>query len=241
MTDTRDIERSNIKPVIYMDWNIFNKLEHLEDLETEIQSQYLLLYRMITKGYFMTPYSNAHISDLSRGYHKDPSYTPGHLANITELTKNLCLTQYWGESKAKWHYREPSEYLLAAIKDNDEMATTFADLLGSISDDELGSALANLQTTLLKITPIPNTFKQIYSLNPIFNSIYPRTKTEMNVYALCEDLYSFSYKVRNDYVLYKNFRKFLSESKQKLPQYRMIIPNKVHHIPRHSAPVWFWL
>ena len=21
----------------------------------------------------------------------------------------------------------------------------------------------------------------------------------------------------------------------------VIIPNKVHHIPRHSAPVWFWL
>ena len=22
---------------------------------------------------------------------------------------------------------------------------------------------------------------------------------------------------------------------------QLIIPNKVHHIPRHSAPVWFWL
>ncbi|MFC3559038.1 YidH family protein [Pedobacter jamesrossensis] len=26
-----------------------------------------------------------------------------------------------------------------------------------------------------------------------------------------------------------------------LASYLVIIPNKVHHIPRHSAPVWFWL
>jgi hypothetical protein len=213
---------SDFTSTIYLDWNIFNKLEHLKDLESEIQPHYRLIYELIIKGYHVAPYSNAHISDLSRGYHKDPSFTPGHLANISNLTNNLCLTQYWGQSKATWHYRAPKEYLESAIDDNEEMATTFTDLLMSISDNELGTALANLQTTLLKMTPIPVTFKQIYTLNPIFNSIYPRTKIEMNVYALCEDLYSFTYKVRNDYALYKNFRKFLAESKQRLPQYQKL-------------------
>lgn len=222
MNEEEKTQGTNDKRTIYLDWNIFNKLEHLENLEAEVESHYLLLYQLITKKHFLAPYSNAHISDLSRGYYKDPSYTPAHLANITKLTENLCLTQYWGEGKVRWHYREPKEFLESAIKDNDEMATTFTDLLGSISDDSLGSALANLQTLLLKMMPVPATFRQIYSHNPIFNSIYPRTKTEMNAYALCEDLYSFSYKVRNDYALYKNFRKFLTESKQKLPQYRKL-------------------
>jgi hypothetical protein len=229
------MQKTDPKYTIYLDWNIFNKLEHLEELTQEEHPHYDLLHLLIMKSRFVAPYSNAHISDLSRGYHKDPSYTPGHLANTSRLTGNLCLTQYWGEPRARWHFRDPREFLESCIQDNDDMPTTFAGLLASISGDELGITLVNLQTRLFKMMPVPEAFKQIYTFNPIFNSIYPRTKTEMNIFAMCEDIYCFSNQIRNDYALYKNFRKFLTESKQKFPQYKKLFASAEANLSKKPA------
>lgn len=212
------MEISN-KPIIYLDWNIFNKLEQVEELEDEQKAPYVLLAKLIIQKELIAPYSNAHINDLLRGYQKDPSYTPRHVSYLSFYTDNLCLTQYWGESKIRWHFRDPMECLQSAIQENDGTAASFSQLFADL-DNPLAEMAFDLQKTVLRLTPVPPAFKQLYAFNPIFNTIYPRTKIEMNHLALCEDIYEFSFKIKNDYTLYKHFRKFLIETKNKYPQYR---------------------
>jgi hypothetical protein len=210
--------------LIYLDWNIFNKLEHLSELNTQEIDDYIYIDAIISNKSFITPYSNAHINDLVRGYAKDPSYTPGHLLNITRLTNNLCLTQYWGEQQVRWHIRDPKEYLEATIEEQDTTATSFSTLFSSF-DSPIITAANELRNTVFKLTRVPEAFKKIYTLNPIFNSIYPRTKVDMNLLALCEDIFEFSRKIKTDYTLYKNYRKFMNDSKTKFPEYIKMFNN----------------
>lgn len=217
------------KPSIYLDWNIFNKLEHLSENVGSDAVVYNTIGTLIKTGHVLAPYSNAHINDLLRGYVKDPSYTPGHLANITAFTNNLCITQFWGESKVRWHNRDPKEYLDSTIEENDGTSSSFSSLFSSFNDPLIELAF-DLRKISLQLKPVPEDFKKIYSVNPVFNTIYPRTKIHMNHLALCEDIYEFSFKIKNDYTLYKNFRKFLIESKAKYPQYREMVNNAENNI-----------
>ncbi len=76
-------------------------------------------------------------------------------------------------------------------------------------DDQLISSLVTLQHTLLKTLPVQKDFKKIYQLDPIFSVIFPRTRNEMNTFALCSDLYNFSLLINKDYLHYKALRKFI--------------------------------
>lgn len=214
---------------IYLDWNVFNKLEHLPEQLEKGELEYSDIYQLISLELLLAPYSNAHINDLLRGYSKDPSYTPGHLANITTLSQSICLTQYWGESKVRWHKRDPEEYLKSTLDENETTPSSFSSLFSSL-DDPLMEYAFDLQKLALRMNPVPIEFKKIYSLSPIFNSIYPRTKVQMNHLALCEDIYDFAFKIKNDFTLYKHFRKFLTESKAKYPQYRDMLNNADNNI-----------
>jgi hypothetical protein len=207
---------------IYLDWNIYNKLETLSTLPIEEKDEYSYMDYQISSQQLMAPYSNAHINDLIRGYEKDPSYTPGHLANISRLSHNVCIAQYWNESKARWHLRDPKEFLHSRIEENDGIASTYGGLYESLGEPLLSVAF-DLKKLQQQMTPVPDTFKTIYATNPIFNVMYPRTKAEMNMLALCEDLYAFGYNIRNDFHLYKHFRKYLNELKVKFPQFKDVM------------------
>lgn len=227
------------KPIVYLDWNIFNKLEHLD---ADAPNVYSMVDEMITSGQFSAPFSNAHINDLYRGYCKDQQYTKGHLDNIRRLTAGLCITQYWGEKKAKWHLRDPEEFLNATIEDNDGISPSFAELL-VVDDDPVLSLLKETQLDLLKLQPVAPAFAKIYATNPIFYSMYPRTKNEMNMLALCEDIYSFSFKIKHDFTLYKQFRKFLNETRLKFPEYAKLInetEQKVTDPPKYLSWDSMW-
>jgi hypothetical protein len=209
----------NLVERIYLDWNIFNKLEHLTSLTEEEADDYGYLDSLITDSSIIAPYSNGHINDLIRGYEKDPSFTPGHLANITRLSRNICIAQYWGESKAKWHIREPEGFLHSRIEESNNIASSYGALYDTLNEP-LATMAFELKKTSQRLTPVPANFKSIYATNPIFNAMYPRTKIEMNMLALCEDLYAFGFNINNDFQLYKHYRKYLAETKLKFPQYK---------------------
>jgi hypothetical protein len=69
----------------YLDWNVFNKIENHANNE-ELYSN---IKDFIISGAIIVPYSNAHISDLYRGYLKNPNYIAGHIENIALLTNQL--------------------------------------------------------------------------------------------------------------------------------------------------------
>lgn len=82
---------------VYIDLNIFDRLEKLDRLDPTEKSSYQYLSDLLTSKRIITAYSNAHLNDLFRGFQKNPTYIDGHLLNIQHFTNNLCICQYWGE------------------------------------------------------------------------------------------------------------------------------------------------
>jgi len=201
--------------LVYLDWNIFNKLEHITNLPAEEQAPYQQLDKLILDGEVTVPYSNAHINDLYRGYVKDKTFTPGHLANISRLTKDLCITQYWGEKDVRWHHRDPAGFLDQIIEESPP--TSFRSLMKTEDFPEV-NALVDERNRRLENTPLPEKFSESYKTAPIFATIFPRCKTAPNFLSLMEDIFDLSYKMKTDFNLYKSLRKFITTAQQKFPQ-----------------------
>jgi hypothetical protein len=90
---------------VYLDWNVFDRIEKKDSLDKSLRDLYTELELMISEKKIVCPYSNAHINDLLRGHSKNPKYIPDHLNTLIRLTGNLCLVQYWGDTHTTWHYR----------------------------------------------------------------------------------------------------------------------------------------
>jgi hypothetical protein len=73
------------------------------------------------------------------------------------------------------------------------------------------------------LTPVPQNWHDIYDLDPIFDLIFPQTKIELNMLALCEDLNTFSNNVKKDFSLYKSLRGFANQSRAKLKNQKKIL------------------
>ena len=203
--------------LIYLDWNVLDRLEKLDKLEQEEKEVYSKIMEYISINNVNIPYSNAHLRDLLRGFRKNPNFIEGHLSIIEEITQNLCLCQYWGKKQAIWHYRSVRDFFDEIQKEKSHEVERFEELgsfMGRIND---------LQNELLRLQPVPKEFKKIYSEDPIFNIIYPRTKNEMNLLALSADIYNFSILITKDYYLYKSLRRFLLTSIRKLKKHQKVI------------------
>lgn len=196
---------------VYLDWNVFDRIEKTERLNAEEQEIYGSILELIIDNKIVCPYSNAHINDLIRGYKKNPAFLPGHLETISRLTLHLCIAQYWGNSGVTWHYRNPGEFFNAALEDEEMTATSFTGLM-----EGDGTGLWEMQLRLLRSIPVDKRFKEIYNADPIFNIMYPRTKTQLNMLAMCEDLYDFYLLAKKDFSVYKSLRKFVNQSRARL-------------------------
>ena len=201
---------------VYLDWNVFNKIEQKTGLEEEEFSVYDEIEKYILNGDIICPYSNAHINDLLRGYKKNPDFIEGHLNTLKRLTGSLCIVQYWGAKGITWHYREVEEFFHSALEEDHLLPDSYSDLC---SCDETG--LWTIQLNLLRSIKVPKNFKEIYRINPIFEALFPETKKQMNVLAMCEDLYHFSNNARKDYLLYKSLKKYINQSRVQLKQQQM--------------------
>lgn len=195
---------------VYIDWNVFNRIEKRHD------DTYLQIEEFIKNEKIITPYSNAHINDLIRGYEKNSSYINGHLQTLERLTKNLCITQYWGEKNSRWHYRNVFEFFESALEDNATSAKSFKDLFKNFGDDmpEV-SVLWEIQLSNLRAQKLPSGFKDLFKENPAFALMFPKAKMEMTALSFCEDLYEFATNSKKDYSIYKTLRNYINQSRLK--------------------------
>lgn len=219
--------------IVYLDWNVFNKIEKIETLNFDEQKIYKTIKELSFRNQAVFPYSNAHINDIHRGFLKNPTFIPVHLNTLKTLTNNLCIVQYWTKDNVVWHYRCPSKFLESRIDESTYYGESFAELLKS--DDQNINSMVDNRNYKLKSIPIDKSFKTIYLQDPIFNLIYPKTKISMNMLSLCEDIYNFNINIKKDYALYKNFRKYLNQTKLKFPQIRNMISeiDKNSDIPKY--------
>jgi len=151
---------------IYLDLNIFDRLEKLNKLEYPEKENYQYLFDLIVSKKVIIPYSNAHLNDLFRGYQKNPNYIDGHLNNIEQLTNNLCICQYWGKPKAEIHFRNIKEFFSEKGREWEFEAESYSELF----DDE---PLMKQTLNLYKLIPLPVEFKLGYK-DPMFGIMFPQ-------------------------------------------------------------------
>jgi DNA-binding ferritin-like protein (Dps family) len=121
--------------------------------------------------------------------------------------------QYWGQKNTTWHYRDVVEFFTSSLDDIETSTKSFSEL---IDWDETG--LWELQLQLMRSQKLPDEFKQVYKANPVFNLMFPKSKIEMNMLALCEDLFDFSNNAKKDYSLYKTLRSYVNQTRLKFKQ-----------------------
>jgi hypothetical protein len=218
------------KPMnIYFDLNIFDRIEKKENLEENERNLYTKWEKMVLSGQIVVPYSNAHLNDLFRGFQKNPNYIDGHLDNIERLTKNLCICQYWGNKNIVWHFREIREFFNQKNTEWEFEPNSFDELF----DSDLGIPNPLL---LYKMIPLPKEWKLGYQQDPMFGIIYPKSKTENNMYALMEDIFNFQSRLKSDFSLYKSFKANLMRSINKLKNNKEMlkaIKQNFKDLPKH--------
>jgi hypothetical protein len=212
----------------YIDLNIFDRLEKLDKLDQPEKVLYQTLFSLLTDKHILTAYSNAHLNDLFRGYQKNPTYIDGHLANIKSFTDNLCICQYWGESTAKWHYRDIFEFFKEKVTEWEFEPNSYDDLF----KDE---PLMQQAIELYKIITLHSEFKKGY-VEPMFGIMFPLSKIHNNQYALQSDIYNFQSRLKSDYGLYKSFRTYLLTSLHKIKNNKELIKSvnsNFKDLPKH--------
>lgn len=206
-------------PFVYLDWNVFNKIEKANELSEEDKTIYPQIERLIIEKQIVTPYSNAHINDLLRGYQKTKAYIPQHLLTLERLSNNICITQYWGQNTVKWHHRNVTEFFNAALDDLTMSHKSLTELIDWDDYDEDEKYLKNAvdeQWELLRSIPLPAILADIYKHHPVFNLMFQKIRTEKNMLAWCEDLYDFSRHAMKDYTIFKSLRTYLNQERAKL-------------------------
>lgn len=101
--------------------------------------------------------------------------------------------------------------LKSALEDKEVTSKPFTELMDL---DETG--LWKKCLDLFRVTPIHHNFKEIYKTNPVFNLIFLQTRTEVNFFAMREDLYDLSNNAKKDYSLYKSLRTYFNQCRAKL-------------------------
>lgn len=190
---------------IYLDLNIFDRLEKIDSLKETDKEEYLKLLELISKENIDLPYSNAHLNDLFRGWKKNPNLIDGHLQNIQNLTKNLCICQYWGEKNVWWHKRNIFEFF-DSKKDEFDI---FDETLDELFDFGLGE---KSPIHLTKKIPLPNEWISKMTKDKFSQIMFPSTIENNTLYNLFSDLYSFQIKLKSDYSFYKMFKAQLSKN-----------------------------
>lgn len=214
--------------LIYIDLNIFDRLEKIHKLEEPEKSYYQTLLDLLKNEQVNTAYSNAHLNDLFRGYQKNPTYIQGHLDNIQCLTKNLCICQYWGDKAVQWHYRNIFDFFQKKVDEWEFELTAYDDLF---EDDPLMKKALDLY----KLIPLPKAFKNGYK-DPMFGVIFPLSKVHNNMYSLQSDIFNIQSRLRSDYGFYKSLRTYILNNLNKFRSNKEFINSlnaNFKELPKH--------
>jgi hypothetical protein len=215
---------------VYLDLNIFDRIEKIEKLQYAERAIFERIQGLIKENKITVPYSNAHLNDLFRGFKKNSEYIDGHLNNIAELTRNLCICQYWGRNEVTWHYRNVKEFFNEKKSDWEFMPDSFLDLL------ETGDIGIPNPIELYKLIPLPAEFKKGYSVDPTFALMYPKSRIANNQLSLMEDIFDFQSRLKSDYSLYKSFKSHLLQTmnkNRKNPELLKSIRSNFENLPKH--------
>ncbi|XOV67589.1 MAG: hypothetical protein ACFHU9_00175 [Fluviicola sp.] len=199
---------------IYLDLNVFDRIEKREQLNKEEAEPFELIHRLIENGNLAAVYSNAHISDLIRAHKNSPSgdtsKLDGHIEHMSALTKNLCMCLYWNETDVKVDTRDVLEFFNSSLEESENDYTSFSGLFNSLTDgldipnDALGTQIPELYETEL-----PEEFNQMFEY-PIFQQMYPKAFETKSMGAFMDDLLTVGQRMQDNPDIYRDLKRLMN-------------------------------
>ncbi len=182
---------------IYLDLNIFDRLEKIERLRPEEAEPYKFLLHCFGSGVFITLYSHAHITDLTRAYNpEETTALEGHLRNIGALTKNLCVCLVDGDADVTLAEMDIFTYFYYVLEASENIGTT-EDIMAlfpeHFNDD----------------SPIPPEMEKALE-NPLVQRLYPNTFKTRMMKSMLEDNIDAVQKMREDPSLFRDVKKMMN-------------------------------
>lgn len=232
--------------LVYLDWNVYSNIKKIGSglLSSSDELIYQEIKNLCNRGVIQTPYSNAHINDLLRGYHKDPSYINGDLEILKSLTNDLCIVQYWDNEKVLWHNRDPFDFFNTALSDLSWYCVSIDDLFDKLQKPldylpPMEKLKFQLQLSIMKIkleTPMGALLKPLYKQDPIFGVMFPKSKEYATMRTFMEDILGLMSLFKKDFAIYKGLKSYLNRTKVTLSSQKKLI-SKIEKanegIPKH--------
>jgi hypothetical protein len=202
---------------IYLDLNVFDRLEKLERLTPEEAEPYQLILNCLQNDVLKAVYSNAHIGDLIRAYKNSPSDTTAlerHLQHIGDLTNNLCMCLYWKEVDVKVDERDIFQFFNSSLEDSNQTRTSFMGLFDSMQDDEnpeLNAAVENAKGILHAFGDLPITPELEKAFEyPLYQQMYPKTFETKNMASFLDDMMTLDERMSADPGLYRDLKRMMN-------------------------------
>lgn len=187
--------------LIYLDWNItscFKRLDILPDRKLSDDLAQILSFITNNPQNFIFPYSNAHLRDLLSTDASNEGYVKTDLELLSTISKNFCITQYWGEEAPKLHIREVENHYWDIESDRDLETKSFEEYFDSVSP-LLGGMLRTF-----KSVPVP--FNISPEINPVILDCFFNVAKEQTMYGLMKDIFEMHKTIFSDYTIYKEIR-----------------------------------
>jgi hypothetical protein len=189
----------------YLDWNVFDKIQKLNELPVAEKAIYSPIENSIVKANIIVPYSNAHLEDLKRGYVKSIEFIDGDLNTLSRLTNNLCIVQYWGSKETVLETRDACEFFYSMVDDSISLKETFSALI-----EDMPPTVQSI-FNIYKLFPVPDNLIEAQEKSPIVANMFSGITPNSNYFDLIENFYSYMYNLHSDNKVYKNLKKTLSE------------------------------
>lgn len=190
---------------IYLDWNVITTLRQIENLtNNDDVATFRTLFNVINsaRDKLIIPYSNGHLNDLLKNYKKgERERVEQSLKFISLLTQDVCLTQYWNEETAKWHYRSPEEYFESLIEENGVNTTSLESILEPFKEFGLDGFFE-----MFKLLPHNINFEQLEQHSPVFSRMFKHSKIDNSMYALMQDILNLTNEMKTNPVVYNELR-----------------------------------
>lgn len=211
------------KILIYLDWNILDKIEKIDSLDDTEKICYQAILDWIKDNNAQVPYTDAHISDLMRGHNNTNEHIPEHLQTISRITNNLCLIQYANNEDVSLFQKNVIEFFQESVAENTdesmpESAEEILSFINNLSPEEMEGIDTHAIKSIKEYFDSHMNQETIAMLesNPIFSLMFPSASKNPSPEAMFNDMLSLSNKMERPKGVYNQLKQSIVGGIQKV-------------------------
>ena len=225
--EEQETDNSKQEIFIYLDWNVVSDMLYQEGKSEEEKVLFAQLASiLLNHPQIVIPYSNAHLSDIMKSYRQGERERVGDkLGALSDLTKDLCISLYWGKQEPEFHRRDPFEFFNSMIDDDGITFPTLEGLKAQLDEIEaehgpalrsemakkgitVPQSLSDMLFGIYNHMPHNMDFALFDTLYPQFGAIFQKARVKNSIHAVVDDLFDLMHSLNHSpdgYVLLRNF------------------------------------